>query len=354
MKCPLCHSEARVFLREDHVPVNQNMILRSQKEALEIPRGNLRFAKCRRCGFIFNKAFDIKQRMYGDTYQNDQMHSTAFRGYVDSLLDDLLTKGVRSCRVVEIGCGNGVFLKELVERGKNEGFGFDPCYNGPLSIGDNLKFEKSYYRGGIEADVVIMRQVIGIIPDPVGFLSKITIAQGGRIFVETPCVDWILKNQAVWDFFYEHCSYFSIGTLSIALEMSGYMVGNISKVFNGQYLLAEAVARVPFTPVSQELLTDKVRELAPVALWGGGAKGVTFANMTDPKHENIACVVDSNPNKQGGYIAGTGHPIVDYRELPKFGVKTVIVMNPNYYAECLALLSAAYSYIELIGIFDLL
>ena len=78
-----------------------------------------------------------------------------------------------------------------------------------------------------------------------------------------------------------------------------------------------------------------------VALWGAGAKGVTLANLIDPQRELIACVVDLNPDKQGGYLPGTGHPIIAYQDLPQFQVKTCLVMNPNYLEENQALLRSA-------------
>lgn len=70
-----------------------------------------------------------------------------------------------------------------------------------------------------------------------------------------------------------------------------------------------------------------------VALWGAGAKGATVSHLLDPQRELIRCIVDLNPQKQGRYIAGTGHPIVDYSRLASFGVRTAILMNPNYRAE---------------------
>ena len=61
------------------------------------------------------------------------------------------------------------------------------------------------------------------------------------------------------------------------------------------------------------------------------------------------CVVDLNPNKQCGFLPGTGHPIVDFRSLPARGVKAAIIMNPNYIKENQALLCEAGIELELIG-----
>jgi len=87
----------------------------------------------------------------------------------------------------------------------------------------------------------------------------------------------------------------------------------------------------------------------PIAVWGAGAKGVTFVNLIDPKKELIDCVVDLNPNKQGRHIPGTGHPIVSYQNLPKRKVTTAILMNPNYREENQTLLRKAGIKLKLIN-----
>ena len=89
--------------------------------------------------------------------------------------------------------------------------------------------------------------------------------------------------------------------------------------------------------------------LGKVAIWGAGAKGVTFANLLDPHSKLIDCIVDLNPNKQGRFVPGTGHPIVSYRDLPKRNVATAILMNPNYREENQEYLKKAGIKISLIG-----
>ena len=55
------------------------------------------------------------------------------------------------------------------------------------------------------------------------------------------------------------------------------------------------------------------RENVHLALWGGGAKAITFLNLLDPESKRaIKQVVDINPRKAGAFIAGTGHPILRF------------------------------------------
>jgi hypothetical protein len=223
--------------------------------------------------------------------------------------------------------------------------------------------------------VVVCRHVIEHIPDPLSLLFSVRQAlvhsPNARVFFETPCVEWILRNQVIWDFFYEHCSYFTAESLATAFEVSGFQVESVEHIFQGQYLWLEAtipaakpaVTKKPafistlanqFATSERELIGKweiKIQELASqgkVALWGAGAKGVTFANLIDPDRKWIDCIIDLNPNKQGKYIPGTAHPIVSYHDIADRGITTAILMNPNYYQENLVLLKASNLNIDLL------
>jgi hypothetical protein len=68
----------------------------------------------------------------------------------------------------------------------------------------------------------------------------------------------------------------------------------------------------------------------PAVVWGAGAKGVTFSNLVDPEGTLLAGVVDINPSKQGGFLPGTGHPILSPEQLADREVVSALVLNPNY------------------------
>jgi SAM-dependent methyltransferase len=353
-----------------------------QESALNINCGHLKLIVCETCGFIFNQAFDLSQLSYGENYDNTQTCSSAFESYVSGLVDYLIQeKKVQNSFIVEVGCGKGLFLRKLVENEVwgNTGHGFDPSYVGnEIELEGRLRFKKRYYDlecANIPADIVVCRHVIEHIPNPLNLLGNIKQAlvnsPQARVFFETPCVEWILKNQVIWDFFYEHCSYFTAQSLTTAFEVSGFQVASVNHIFGGQYLWLEATIppeKLGFTknPTSIPILAHKfatseneslkkweikIQKLATqgkVALWGAGAKGVTFANLIDPRGQWIDCIIDLNPNKQGKYIPGTGHPIVSYQAIAERGIKTAILMNPNYYQENLDLLIAANLTIDLL------
>jgi len=362
--CPLCSSgNTSLFLDRPCVPVHQNLLLNSPEQARSITCGDLEMMVCDECGFVFNRAFDHSLLQYGQDYDNNQACSTSFQQHLDGLVSLLLDeKGVRGKQVVEVGCGQGTFLQRLVEEGGNQGTGFDPSYSGPEEVSDGkMRFESRYYDESctdVPADVVVCRHVIEHVPDPVALLKSVRAAIGDRanakVYFETPCVEWILSNTVIWDFFYEHCSLFTAQSLSTAFQLAGFRVDEVRHVFGGQYLWLEASPiasdvkfeggrtfdlAMAYASHEVKLLQDWKQRIADVAasglvaLWGAGAKGVTFANIIDPQCELIDCLVDLNPNKQGKYVAGSGHAIVEPLQLKERGVTDVVLMNPNYRGE---------------------
>ncbi len=375
--CPICRSSTiRGLLFREQVPVQQNLLAKDRFAAINVTRGDLDVVVCEECGFVFNRMFDPGRLGYGEGYEGEPYHSPSFSAYLDELVHHIIAEsGVRDCQIVEVGCGQGFFLRKLVEfeGAGNRGHGFDPGYQGePIELDGRLKFERRYYDRdctNVPTDVVVARHVIEHIPDPLGLLYSIretlVDSPNAKVFCETPCVEWILRNRVIWDFFYEHCSYFSAPSLTAAFELAGFRVESVRRIFQGQYLWLEATLPRPVSssvakrpgrtvtlsaefacaePALSEAWRRKIREMASqekIALWGAGAKGVTLANLIDPRQEFIDCIVDLSPQKQGRFIPGTGHPVLSPEDLPGRAVTTAILMNPNYHDENLAILRQA-------------
>lgn len=379
--CPACgDGDVEVFLTRLDVPVHQNLLLRTAGAAKSLARGELVMTVCRRCEFVFNAAFDAAKLQYGPDYENDQTCSPVFEGHVAQLVRMLVEeKGVRDSVIVEVGCGNGDLLRRLVSwpQSGNRGVGFDPSYRGPLSeLGGRLSFRPRFYVPGADdvvPDVVVSRHVIEHIAEPRAFVESVLAATGGRpvrIFLETPCVEWILRNGVIWDFFYEHCSLFTARSLAGLIRRNGLPVQSVKHVFGGQYLWLEAGGSADDGPVfnddgliakaqafgaeeqrATERWRERVRALAQhdrLAIWGAGAKGVTFAGLVDPDATAFECLIDINPRKQGRFVPVTAHEILGFREAAARGVTRAILMNANYYDETVAMLHDAAVEIELI------
>jgi SAM-dependent methyltransferase len=379
--CPLCESvQLATCLERDSVPVFQNVRYPSSAAARAAGSGRLAIAHCERCGFVFNAAFDPQLAVYSTAYENDQTLSEHFRGYLERIGAHVLraVADKPDPLVLEVGCGQAAFLKQLAQLPQarySRFLGFDPAWRGS-DVPSKVDVRPTLFDGAAVAelrspiDAVVSRHVIEHIADPIAFLQDIRRAIGAsaqpRLMLETPSLEWIVERDVLFDFFYEHCSYFTVETLRYAVARAGYRALRIERMFDGQYLWVEAEPAPALansaTPPAPTGLGPAIaamgrrgtarlaawrdglashRGRGTLALWGAGAKGATLAALADPDGTLIDCLIDINPRKQGGFIAVTGHPIVAPADAAGRGVRAVVLMNPNYRAEVLAMIGTA-------------
>ena len=75
ISCPVCESgQLTVFFEMLEMPVFSNILRKSQLEALNCLKGDIKLAFCSRCGYIYNIAFDSKLVNY-----KQQVYEKIFR-----------------------------------------------------------------------------------------------------------------------------------------------------------------------------------------------------------------------------------------------------------------------------------
>jgi 2-polyprenyl-3-methyl-5-hydroxy-6-metoxy-1,4-benzoquinol methylase len=242
-----------------NVPVNQNVVYKSESDALKAPVGELDIRLNETTGLIYNYAFNPEIVNYSEEYDNNQVCSDYFSDYIDRQIDYLIEKYIsRAATIVEVGCGKGYYIKKIAERLKTcKAYGFDTSYVPDVdkTPSTNLHFYREYYDekyASLKPDVVISRHVIEHIHNPTDFLQQIraTMPDNALLFLETPDVNWILKNAMVYDFFYEHCSYWNASSMEYALKASGFVPLEIRTEFDAQYMwIVARAAQVEKTPV---------------------------------------------------------------------------------------------------------
>lgn len=366
-RCPLCNADAGVcFDRRERAPILLNRTYSSAAAARTATTGTLAFNGCNNCGFVWNAAFEENAIVYDGAYENDQAHSDVFRAHMDAMAVRALAMVPASdpVSVVEVGAGQGVFLKALADRAGARlaaATGFDPAWRGQVGGGPApVRLYTDRFDACAAArlkhvpNMIVSRHTIEHVANPLNFLTDIRDALPPhavvRLAFETPCAQWIFDNWAIQDFFYEHCSLFTKETLSLALQQVGFEPTSVAHVFAGQYLWAEARttsqravewrnhSKPDFDAWSRrkdamlkrwQAYLAKAAAAGPVYLWGAGAKGVTFACLFDPAGVVLTGLVDINPNKQHTFAAMTGCPIVGQEAI--LGPRpTIVVMNPNY------------------------
>jgi SAM-dependent methyltransferase len=367
--CPSCGSGAvDIFHRLDQIPVQSVLNIGTFDEAVAFPRGDIHLSFCSDCGFISNKAFEEGLMRYTTGYEATQSYSPTFTEFAKRQAQSLINKfDLYNKNLLEIGCGNGEFLQLLCELGNNRGTGFDPAYvEGRVTISDNTKvtFIKDYYSDAYaehQADFLYCKMTLEHIHQTGAFIASVGRATRKHpetiVFFQVPDVTRILRDCAFEDIYYEHCSYFSPGSLSRLFKKSGFDVMELYTDYAEQYLII--VAQPTGNGLPNEMVDDNdldtiktyvakfpdkfdrmmthwhdklqtiVQKKQRAVIWGSGSKGVAFLTTTGVK-EAIQHAIDINPHRQGTYMAGTGHEIKGPGFLKDFKPDIVIVMNAVY------------------------
>ncbi|MCC7372902.1 MAG: methyltransferase domain-containing protein [Chloroflexi bacterium] len=369
--CPACGADGlQPFHRVESMPAASCLLADDGEEARSYPRGAIELALCRACGFITNTRFDPSIIDYSSSYEETQSFSPRFRRFAGGLTSRLVDGyGIRNKTVLEIGCGRGDFLAMLCEAGNNRGIGIDPSYRaGDIQSPalERIQFIPEFYgeqHAGIEADLICCRHTLEHVQPTTEFLRMVRRSIGDRdtvVFFEVPDVARVLRDLSVWDIHYEHCSYFTLGALARQFRAADFDVLELELGYEDQYCLI--VARpsrgqpTPPLPAENDLgqtvaLVERFQQIYPqqlekwraqlqrirqsrkrAVIWGGGSKAVSYLSLLGVTDE-VAFVVDINPQRQGQFLAGPGHQILPPAELQRYRPDVVIVMNPIYLDE---------------------
>lgn len=364
-RCPACTSAGTIpFLDLGLAPVFCNVQWSSRAEARASSTGPLSLAACVDCGHVFNVAFDAERAAYAPGYENSQHASSVFRAFAERLVDRLIKDHeIRGRSVVDIGCGRGDLLALLCERGENRGFGFDPSYRA-AETGVERAFQirqelfGAEHAAAIRPALVCCRHVLEHVPHPVEFLTKLREAveeSDSILYLEVPSGEELLAACGVWDYLYEHVSYFTRASLEKVLVAAGFEVLRLQHDFGGQFLCAEArVSRGPTGCLHAARFGEAALRAAAhgmvgrlnswrewanalegaATLWGAGSKGVMFLNLLGlAAPEPIDWVIDQNSDKHGRFVSGTGQRIVGPEALRSGDVREIVLMNGIYEPE---------------------
>jgi SAM-dependent methyltransferase len=350
----------------DRVPVHQVKLVHTRAQALNCARGDIRMCFCASCGFIWNGAFEPARMRYEDDYESTQAMSPTFNAFHERLARDLIERfDLHGKRVVEIGCGQGEFVTMLAELGGNEGYGFDRVIRHPGTTG-KVTLVKDWYAEPyrrLAPDFVCCKMTLEHVYDVSTFLRSLRRAVGDRpesvIFFMIPEITRILNVRAFWDIYYEHCSYWSPGSLARAFRLAGFDPIKVWTDYGDQYVLIAArsgsgsgdilpneeppaALAAKVRRFTQGVAADRAlwrqwldglrRAGRKTVLWGGGSKAVAFLTTLDVR-AGIEYAVDINPRRSGTFLAGTGQQIVAPEFLAQYRPDVVIVMSPIYLPE---------------------
>ncbi len=367
-RCRVCGAPPpATFFRLEGVPVQDGLLWPSKAEAAAAPTGDIALEFCGRCGYIGNRAFDPELLQYHPGYDISLHHSPLYREFIDGLVERLVRDhDLHGKAIIEIGSGKGDFLRALCAEGGNRGVGFDPTSTAPEASSGPVRLLREFYSerfASEDVDLLCCRHVLNSIEDLRGFVGMVRRALGKRtrslVYFEVPDGAVIFRRRVVWNVVYEHCSYFTVPSLSRLFTESGFEVRSVAPCFRDEYLGIEASpserpASAPPESAEVEALARDVASFGELyrqkvarwrdwlaelrragrtaVLWGSGARAVSFFSALRPGEE-VPFLVDINPKRQGLHMPRTAQRVDAPEALAAEPPDEVLITNPAFEAE---------------------
>jgi hypothetical protein len=353
--CPACgHHVAVPFYDGGLQPLATVAWPRTALEARSMKRLPLTFVRCVDCGHVYNCRFNYAEVPYSDKPNLMFNKGTVWTDHLKHIHELILGKLGERPVVVEVGCGEGHLLRALAERLPSGRYiGFDP--SNAINTGNGLiegrreLFEPSRHLAELQPDLIISRHVLEHLMNPLGFVQAISFAASWehvdtRLLIEVPCIDNVIKSGRTVDFFYEHNSNFTTNSLERLLARCASEVELVARSYNDEVVYGLARfrrrdAQVQFANEAVHFRDQAIRHretirhdidcLAAsgrrVAVWGGTGKAAAFINQYGLDAGRFPLVVDSDGEKAGTHVPGTGQEILYRSFLVQYPVAVILI-----------------------------
>ena len=176
--CPICgDDECQIILESKNESLARYGFLKSEDSPPLATGLDQKVAYCDKCSYAWNTVFEYSKIKY----DSDQIIEAGYfsKRYIDyqkaSAIYLKKLMGFKPDTIVEIGAGAGIFINEFDAKRK---VAIEPS-NEAKQIDNTVEVYNEYYseeKFNFAADIVVLRQVLEHIKDPVEFLKKLKIS----------------------------------------------------------------------------------------------------------------------------------------------------------------------------------
>lgn len=258
-------------------------------------------------------------------------------------------------RILEVGCGQGEFL-EMLKPFPVQGFGIENkaelvqmARGKGLSVYQDFAASGDRRLPGAPYDAFMQFNFIEHQPNPNDMVQCIraNLVDGGVGLVTAPAFEYIRKD-CVYEIMRDHIAYYTDGALRFLFMRNGFDViesGVVNRDTN--YVIVrkrEVITNRTFTTNYDDIrrqlnafVAERKTAGRSLAFWAASHQCFTAASFLDHP-DDVKCIVDSAPFKQGKYSPVSHIGIVSPQDFYSNPTDEVLIMAPGYSDEIARLL----------------
>ncbi|GGB13580.1 hypothetical protein GCM10011491_46590 [Brucella endophytica] len=257
MTCVTCGKKDYTVKYEARVPDAGSLNFSARREGL---RSHPRIVECSGCGQIYSNPYfadDVISKLYQEAnYLDEPQLNNMVKDYMCEFQRAIAGRDKSSLRILEVGCGDGFFLKALKQAGYEKITGVEPGREAVSRAEPDIRaciindfFDSKMFEEG-SFDIVCCFQIMDHLPNPAAFVAAVhgILAADGVFLainhnIRARLPKLLGERSPMYDI--EHIYLFDCSTMSRLLKNAQFSVSRCEPISNS-YTVDYALKMFPF------------------------------------------------------------------------------------------------------------